>query len=408
MYSSVTNTKNEYIMAFKKILNLKTLSSAFAAMLLFATSTVMAADTTATNFPADDTAKSAMWTGVGYYVLIVLLIGIVIGIVGKILRVYDLTLQIQGKKTINWNNVMGTIFILFLVVGLYGAYWSITEQGSMSLPEAASIHGVKTDNMMLITFGITIIVFVLTQILLFGFAFAYRNTGKRKAYFYPHNNTIEKLWTVIPAIVLTVLVITGFFTWKEIQNTTEVKGDINIDVTGHQFAWELRYPGKDGKLGAKKYTLVTGTNKLGLDFKDKNAMDDLSADTLVMPVKRSIRINIFAQDVIHSVYMPHFRAQLNAVPGLPTYMKFVPTITTEEMRTKTNNPKFEYLLYCNKICGGGHYNMQKVVRVVTDAEFADWLSRQKPYLTDGLKKELKMAVTTQPAAGSQNRLALNN
>jgi cytochrome c oxidase subunit 2 len=396
-------------MAFNKILNLKTLSSAFAALLLLATSSVMAQDTTATNFPgADDAAKSAMWTSVGYYVLLVVLLGTIIGIVGKILRVYDLTLQIQGKKTINWNNVMGVAFVIFLVVGLYGAYWSITEQGSMSLPEAASLHGVKTDTMMMVTFGITIIVFVLTQILLFGFSFKYRDTGKSKAYFYPHNNTIEKLWTIIPAVVLTVLVITGFFTWKEITNTTEVKGDINVDVTGHQFAWEIRYPGKDGKLGAKSYTLYTGANKLGVDFKDKNSFDDLSADTLVLPVNRPVRINIFAQDVIHSVYMPHFRAQLNAVPGLPTFIRFTPTILTSDMKEKTNNPKFEYLLYCNKICGGGHYNMQKVVRIVTDAEYADWLSKQKPYLNDALKKELKMAVNTQPKAEGQNRLALNN
>jgi len=147
---------------------------------------------------------------------------------------------------------------------------------------------------------------------------------------------------------------------------------------------------------------------LGVDFKDKNSFDDLSADTLVLPVNRPVRINIFAQDVIHSVYMPHFRAQLNAVPGLPTFIRFTPTILTSDMKEKTNNPKFEYLLYCNKICGGGHYNMQKVVRIVTDAEYADWLSKQKPYLNDALKKELKMAVNTQPKAEGQNRLALNN
>lgn len=408
MYSPDQNTKKGYIMAFNKILSFKTLSSAFAAMLLLATSTVMAQDTTATNFPgADDAAKSAMWTTVGYYTLLVVLVGVIIAIVGRIFRVYELSLQIQGKKVMNWNNVMGVLFIIFLVAGMYGAFWSFAVHGSMLLPEPASIHGVKTDNMMMVTFGITIIVFVLTQILLFCFAYFYRNTGKRKAYFYPHNNTIEKLWTVIPAIVLTVLVITGFFTWKEITNTAPAKGDINIDVTGHQFAWELRYPGKDGKLGNKVYTKVTGTNKLGIDYTDKNSFDDLSADTLVIPVNKPIRINIFAQDVIHSVYMPHFRVQLNAVPGLPTYFKFVPTITTDEMRNKTGNAKFEYLLYCNKICGGGHYNMQKVVRVVSDAEYEEWLSHQKPYLTDGLKKELKMAVNTQPEEG-KNRLALNN
>src|SRR5471030_535309 len=112
---------------------------------------------------------------------------------------------------------------------------------------------------------------------------------------------------------------------------------------------------------------------------------------MVLPVNRAVRLNIHAQDVIHSVYMPHFRVQLNAVPGLPTFFKFVPTITTEDMRRRTGDPKFEYLLYCNKICGDGHYNMQKVVRVVSNEEYQDWLATQKPYLTDGLRKELKLA-----------------
>lgn len=414
MYSPGRNTKKEYIMAFKKLINFKTISSAFAAMLL--TSTVTMAQETAaaaaTTPAADDAANSAMWTSVGYYVLLLVLAGVIIGIVGKILRVYDLTLQIQGKKPLNWNNIMGVICILFLAAGLYGAYWEFAVQGAMLLPEPASIHGVKTDNMFFITFGITVVVFILTQILLFGFSFRYRNTGERKkAYFYPHNNTVEKIWTVVPAIVLTVLVITGFFTWKEITNSTDAKGEvasINVDVTGHQFAWELRYAGKDGKLGAKNYKLVTGVNKLGVDFKDKNSFDDLSADTLVLPVNKSVRLNISAQDVIHSVYMPHFRVQLNAVPGLPTYFKFTPTITTAEMRAKVENPKFEYLLYCNKICGGSHYNMQKVVRVVTAAEYEKWLSGLKPYLNDPLKKELKMAENNQQKVVGQNRIALNN
>jgi cytochrome c oxidase subunit 2 len=264
--------------------------------------------------------------------------------------------------------------------------------------------------MFTLTTVLTLIVFFITQIALFGFLFLYRGSDKRKAYFYPHNNTIEKIWTIIPAIVLTMLVVFGFFTWEKVMNTTEVKGDINIDVTGHQFQWELRYPGKDGKLGATNYTLYSGLNILGIDFKDPNSFDDLKADTLVLPVNKSIRINIHAQDVIHSLYMPHFRVQLNAVPGLPTFFKFVPTITTAEMRVRTDNPKFEYLLYCNKICGSAHYNMQKVVRVVTQEEYQDWIARQKPYLTDQLKKELHFA-DAKPSIStrvSSNKLALNN
>jgi cytochrome c oxidase subunit 2 len=261
-----------------------------------------------------------------------------------------------------------------------------------------------------LTTVLTLIVFVITQVALFGFLFLYRGSDKRKAYFYPHNNTIEKVWTLIPAIVLTVLVVFGFFTWEKVMDSTAKKGDLNIDITGHQFAWELRYPGPDGKLGNVHYTLVNAYNKLGIDYKDPNSYDDLQADTLVLPVNKSIRLNIHAQDVIHSVFLPHFRVQLNAVPGLPTFFKFIPTITTADMRRRTDNPKFEYTLYCNKICGGSHYDMQKVVRVVSQEEYQDWIAKQKPYLTDKLKQQLKMAAvkSNNPGQSSLNRVALNN
>ncbi|MDB5116479.1 MAG: cytochrome c oxidase subunit, partial [Mucilaginibacter sp.] len=128
----------------------------------------------------------------------------------------------------------------------------------------------------------------------------------------------------------------------------------------------------------------------------------------VLPVNKSIRINIFAQDVIHSVYMPHFRVQLNAVPGLPTFFKFTPTFTTEQMRAKLDDPKLEFLLYCNKICGSNHFNMQKVVRVVSEGEYHQWIAKQQPYLTNSLRQELKLAAEGQKKNISQNRLALNN
>ncbi len=384
-------------------------------MLLFVGSGVFAqaasSNTAVTATGNSSSQQAGVWTGVWYYTLIFLIICFAIGIIGKILRVYELTLTMQGKKGINWNGLMARVCLVFLVVAMAGVWWSFSVQGSMILPEAASLHGVKIDDMFWITFGITVIVFIATQIMLFGFAFKYQASDKRKAYYLPHNNTIEKIWTIAPAIVLTVLVVFGFFTWREITNTVDAKGErasLNVDLTGHQFAWEVRYPGRDGKLGAKNYKLISGSNKLGVDFKDRNAMDDLNADTIVLPVNRSVRLNILAQDVIHSVYMPNFRVQMNAVPGLPTFFKFTPTITTQDMRNRLDDSKFNYHLYCNKICGGSHYNMQKLVMVVSEAEYQTWLTHQKPYLTDQLKKELKMADVNEPKSGENKRLALNN
>ena len=385
-------------MGFKKFINSKKIFSLLAVFMLTGTNLLLA-DTSpnmaspgqgagnSTAVIPDD--KSAMWMGAGYYVLLFLLLCVVIAIVGKILKVYDLTQKIQGKKELNWNGLMAVICLVFLAAGLIGSYWSFTVQGSMTLPEAASLHGVKIDDMFNVTTGITMTVFFITQILLFTFLFKYRHSSKRRAHYLPHNNTIEKIWTIVPAIVLTILVVFGFFTWQEIMDTTPAKGDLNIEVTGHQFAWELRYPGVDGKLGDIDYRLVSANNLLGINYKDQNSFDDLRADTMYLPVNHVIRLNIRAQDVIHSCYMPHFRVQLNAVPGLPTFFKFTPTITTADMRNRLDQPDFEYLLYCNKICGGIHYNMKKIVRVVTESEYQEWIAKQKPYLNRRVKKAVE-------------------
>lgn len=396
-------------MGFRKFIGSKKIFSLFAAFMLGANALMAQTETAGSAIAEPAESKSDMWLGVGYYVLLFLLACVIIAVIGKVLKVYDLSQKMQGKKGINWNNILGVFCLVFLIAGLYGAYWSFTVQGTQILPPAASKHGEKIDTMFWVTLSITTFVFVITQILLFVFLFKYRGSDKRKGYYYPHNNTIEKIWTIIPAIVLTILVVFGFFTWREVTDTTNKKGDINIDITGHQFQWELRYPGKDGKLGEVNYQLYyTAANNLGVDFKDRNSFDDLRADTLVLPVNRSIRLNIHAQDVIHSVYLPHFRVQMNAVPGLPTFFKFTPTITTAEMRHRLDDPNFNYLLYCNKICGGGHYNMQRPVLVVTEAEYQDWLSHQKPYLNDQIKKELHLADAGQPKSAATNRIALNN
>ena len=402
-----TEYQTDIKMGFRKLIDSKKILSLIAAFTLLGTNTLMAQTAAAgTDAPVD---KGAMWMGVGYYTLLFLLVCVIVAVVGKILKVYDLTLKMQGKKGIQWNNIIGTICIIFLIAGLYGTYWSFAEQGTQILPESASVHGVKIDMMFWVTTAITMLVFIITQILLFGFAFKYRGSDKRKGYYYPHNNTIEKIWTIIPAIVLTILVVFGFFTWREVTNTKDVKGDINIEITGHQFAWELRYPGKDGKLGVSDYQLYySTTNNLAVSPKDRNSYDDLKADTLVLPVNKSIRLNIHAQDVIHSVYLPHFRVQMNAAPGLPTFFKFTPKITTADMRNRLDDPNFNYTLYCNKICGGGHYNMQKVIVVVSQAEYQAWLAHQKPYVGDLLKKEWKLAYGGQEKELTGKRVALNN
>lgn len=336
--------------------------------------------------------KSATYKSATYYVMLFLLFCVFIAIVGKALQAYDLARHIQsGKAPFNWRRLQGSLFIFALLLGMYGVYWSYTVHGPMSIHESGSVHGERIDMMFKITLIITTIVFVLTHIALFAFAFKYRGTEGKKGYFYPHNNTLEKIWTIVPAIVLTVLVIFGFFTWRAITGVSEEdqKKALSIEVVGEQFKWSIRYAGADNQLGARNYKLISPTNGIGIDFNDKKSWDDKLAGEIVLPVNRPVRVTIGSKDILHSFYIPELRVQMNAVPGMPTYFQFTPRFTTAEMREKRDNPAFDYILLCAKICGMGHYNMQAKVRVVSEAEYQTWLAEQPLYYNDDVKKEME-------------------
>jgi len=387
-------------MSLKKLIINKTMAALAVFFTAFASTSAFAQDAaaTATAKPVD---MGPVYQSTLYYILLFLLLCLFIAIVGKALKVYELTRATQGKPDgINWNAINGVLFALFLVVGLYGVYWEYTVHGKMILPEAASEHGKKIDSMFNITLIITTIVFVLTHIVLFVFAYIYKSTGDRKAYYYPHNNALERVWTIIPALVLTVLVLMGFLTWRSIFYKIEDPNNkpLSIEVTSSQFQWDLRYPGADGVVGLKNYKKITSINALGIDFNDKNSLDDQTADELVIPVGKPVRLILTSKDVLHSFYMPHFRVQLNTVPGMTSYFEFTPTITTEQMKAKLKDPKFAYLILCAKICGDGHYKMQKPVRVVTQEEYNAWVVKQATYLTNDLRKTFNLPVLEEPKA----------
>lgn len=351
---------------------------------------------------------SESYKSASYYALMFLLLCVFIAVIGKILKVYELSREMQGlKPSFNVRRIQGVFFGIFLILGIYGVYWSYSVQGSMSMFESASIHGLDIDFMFNTTLIITTIVFILTHIALFGFSFKYRGSENRKAYFYPHNNALERIWTIVPAIVLTIMVLLGFFTWRGITNVSEEdqKKAINIEVTGEQFKWTLRYAGSDNQIGYRNYKLTTATNGLGIDFKDQKSWDDKLVGEIVIPVNKPIRININSKDVLHSFYLPDFRVQMNAVPGMPTTFQFTPRLTTAQIREKRNNPKYDYVLLCAKVCGAGHYNMQAKVTVVSEAEYAAWLAKQPLYYNDDVKRELQLVESKKTE--EVNKIALN-
>ncbi len=319
------------------------------------------------------------WTE--YFVIIIVVLIFIV--VFQIAKASEYVSVLKGeKKAFQQNNrINAFLMLVFLIVGLGAAWWcnKLLYKKTLLWVPSASDHGEHIDTMMWITLAITGFVFIVTQILLFWFAFRYQASEKRKAYYYPHNNKLELLWTAVPAITLTVLVSFGLYYWFRITGDAP-KEAMEVEVTGHQFGWEYRYPGKDGVLGRQNYKLINPAknNPLGQDWKDAANHDDLHTTELHLVVNKPVKMVIRSQDVIHDVGLPHFRMKMDAVPGIPTTMWFTPKYTTEEMKQKTGNENFVYEISCDQMCGAGHYSMRGVIVVETQAEYDKWIATQKP------------------------------
>jgi cytochrome c oxidase subunit 2 len=313
-----------------------------------------------------------------FFLLLILLFGFLITF--QIAKASEYVGVLKGeKKNFEANNkVNGFLMIVFLVLGLIGVYYCNELYRGKILGESASVHGEQIDTMMYITIGITGVVFVITQILLFWFAYKYQYSDKRKAEYFPHNNRLEVIWTVVPAIFLTVLVGFGLFYWFRI--TGEAPADANqVEVTGKQFGWIFRYPGKDHVFGKKYYQNIDdgANNQLGLIWDDPYSHDDIVTGEMYIEVNKPVKLIINSRDVIHDVGLAYFRQKMDAVPGTPTTMWFIPKFTTEQERKNLGNPQFDYEISCDQMCGRGHYTMRGVIKVVTHEEYVLWLAGQK-------------------------------
>lgn len=303
------------------------------------------------------------------------------------LAAYNLYLVFKLKNVdlfANWdrNKVNGLLMIVFITFGTVATVWGtmLYSDQYILINNPASNHGVDIDSMFYITAVVTGIACLLTNWLLFYFAYKYSGKEGKKAVYYPENNKLEIAWTVIPAIAVTLLILSGMNTWWKI--TGDAPEDrIELELTGKQFSWDIRYPGMDNKFGVVTWDSINdgANNSYGYHFaSDKNGQDDFNPQEIYVPVNKPVKVLIRARDVLHSATMPHFRMKMDAVPGMTTSFWFTPIITTDSMRKVRNNPKFVYELACQEVCGGGHWNMRRVIHVVTQAEYDKWVKEQKP------------------------------
>lgn len=332
--------------------------------------------------------------------IIIVQIGKVTELAGKI-RGEEEMQDLANRRQASYSLIFMLVFLAAVVVS--GAYYKNYMLG-YGPHQAASEHGGSIDSLFSVTLFFTGIVFFITQILLFYFAYKYRSQKGRKAAYISHNNTLELVWTGIPAIVMAYLVIGGLDVWNDVM--PDVGPDdqfIEVEATGFQFAWQLRYPGPDGQLGTRDFRMIKeGVNPLGQDWSDEKNHDDFLPNELVLPVGQKVRVRITSRDVLHNFYLPHFRVKMDAVPGMPTYFIFTPTKTTEEYRLELSKypeyqvpspvdtekqmwETFEYELACAELCGKGHYSMKKLVRIVSQDEYDAWLATQTSYYETSIK-----------------------
>jgi cytochrome c oxidase subunit 2 len=305
------------------------------------------------------------------------------------------------------NRVNGYLMVGFLIFIYVLTFYCFIEWGDLPLLDnAASEHGPGIDNLMIISFIMIFAVQFVTQALLHYFAYKYRGAEGRKALYFADSNRLEAIWTIIPIIALSILILYGLYTWNNVMFVDEADEEdaIYIELYAKQFSWEARYAGKDNTLGKSNVRFIEGVNSVGVDPADPNTQDDILVRELHLPKGKRVIFKIRSQDVLHSAYMPHFRAQMNCVPGMVTQFSFIPTMTTQEMRdtpemrdkvaniNKIRGQKsaelakkgeealdpyeFDYLLLCNKICGASHYNMQMKIIVETQEEFDKWIAQQ--------------------------------
>jgi len=343
---------------------------------------------------------------------LLILIGLVLLIIAvhQLMRVIELSREF--KKTKEWNvtesdnTFNGKMMLTFMFVFFAFFFWQVERWNDNSLPGAASVHGLKIDvlwdyNMYLITF-----VFLITNAALFYFSYKYSGKKDTKATFLAHDNRLEMAWTIVPAVVLAFIIIFGLKYWNEITERSTDPNKVTVELYAKQFDWTARYAGKDKVLGSTDYRQIDGGNSVGMDTLDATGYDDIIVkNEFHIPVNREIEFKMRSRDVIHSAYMPHFRAQMNCVPGMITEFKFTPNKTTADMRKdpyviqlmaginkarslKGQDPvEFDYTLLCNKICGTSHYNMQMTIVVDTEKDYNEWIAKQKAVKTIAAKTE---------------------
>jgi len=350
--------------------------------------------------------------------LVIIVLGLLAIALWQLTKIFDLTqvglakddAQIANDRD---NDVQGYLMFGFMAFIYIFTIYGLLKWGGLVLHTPASEHGIEVDRLMNITWVLIFVVQAITQALLHYFAFKYRGKKDQQALYFADNNKLEAMWSIIPAVVLAGLILYGLFAWSNIMFVDEDEDTIVIELYAQQFKWTARYAGPDNVLGKANIRYIEGINTTGMDIEDPNGKDDFVTSELHIPKGKKVHFKIRSQDVLHSAYFPHFRAQMNCVPGMVTEFAYTPIYTTAEYRelpyivekvaninairakksielaakgqSALDPYEFDYLLLCNKICGTSHYNMQMKVVVDSPEDYKNWLNDGKVTIVEQVK-----------------------
>jgi cytochrome c oxidase subunit 2 len=261
-------------------------------------------------------------------------------------------------------------FAIFLVIfTVVTVYLFLAKPAWGWFPPAITEFGKQIDAQFHRTLVITGVVFVVAQLGLALAIFRSRDHGQ-KVSFFEGNSAMELLWTLATVIMFVGLGLYGEHAWAEAHFQGAAAGALQVEITGQQFTWNIRYAGPDGQFGATKPELVSASsgNPLGLDPRDSATKDDVVSPVMYVPVGREVELLIRTQDVTHSFYVRELRLKQDAVPGMTIHMHFNATVPGE------------YEIACAELCGLGHYKMRSFLNVVSQEEFDKWMQDQETAL----------------------------
>ncbi len=217
------------------------------------------------------------------------------------------------------------------------------------------------DDTVTLTFWVTGFVFVVVNLFMAYCVWRYRHRKGNSAHYEPESKKLEGALILATTVGVVAMLAPGLLAWAKF---VDVPKDAAVfEVVARQWNFNYRFPGADGVLGTVDARFVSDANPFGINPADPKGQDDIliSSPELHLPMGKSVKAELRSIDVLHDFTVPQFRAKMNMVPGLVTYVWFTPTRVG----------KFD--AFCEQLCGVAHYAMRGRVVVEEEPAFREWL-----------------------------------